>query len=425
MPIAIISQLNTQPACAPVNASPTASRPSTHDSGSGWFAIPFLYDSCIRYSTPVYPGAPDRLLGASMIRNLPITAAMTPVQHSAGLRVPAPKTLPLFTVTGLVKEFAARRGMFDRDGPVIRAVDGVSFTIDAGRTLGIVGESGCGKSTLAKLVLGLEEPTRGSISFEGNELATLDRAERRQYRSRVQAVLQNPYSSLNPRQRVKSIISEPLIVNGWKRRSDIDNRVRSLLDLVGLPQRAFDQFPHEFSGGQRQRIAIARALAIEPKVVVLDEPVSALDVSIRAQILNLLSDLQQELGMAYLFIAHDLAAVAHMSHTIAVMYLGRIVEYGDADLVAQAPSHPYAQALFSAALPFDPGSPQDEVIIEGEVASAAHPPPGCHFHPRCPYVMPICREQYPPFGLSADRLVACHLRPVIPIAVADTITNVQ
>jgi len=322
---------------------------------------------------------------------------------------------PLFEAAGLVKEFAPHSGIFGAASPIVRAVDGVSFKIEAGRTLGIVGESGCGKSTLAKLVLGLETPTRGSIGFEGRELASLDRAERRHYRSSVQAVLQNPYSSLNPRQRVKSIIGEPLVVNGWKRRADVDKRVLELLDLVGLPRGAAELFPHEFSGGQRQRIAIARALAIGPKVVVLDEPVSALDVSIRAQILNLLSDLQQELGIAYLFIAHDLAAVAHMSHKIAVMYLGRIIEHGDADAVARSPSHPYSQALFAAARPFDPDNPQEEVLIQGEVASAAYPPPGCHFHPRCPYAMQVCLEQYPPLGPYGVRLVACHLRNPVPV----------
>jgi oligopeptide/dipeptide ABC transporter ATP-binding protein len=317
-------------------------------------------------------------------------------------------TLVLET-TGLSKHFRAKHGVFGGERGVVRAVDGVSFTIEHGRTLGVVGESGCGKTTTAKLVLGLEEPTGGTIHFEGKDLRELDAAERRYYRKSVQAVFQDPYASLNPRMRVSAIIAEPLITNEKLPAGEVRQRVLRLLDLVGLPDRAADLFPHEFSGGQRQRIAIARALALSPKLVVLDEPVSALDVSIRAQILNLLRDLQAELGLSYLFIAHDLAAVAHMSHTIAVMYLGKIVESGDAQALARAPKHPYTKALFSAALPSHPDERRDEIILPGEVPSPLNPPSGCRFHPRCPHAMPRCAQQEPALAEREGRLVACHL----------------
>jgi oligopeptide/dipeptide ABC transporter ATP-binding protein len=285
----------------------------------------------------------------------------------------------------------------------------VNFTVDAGRTLGVVGESGCGKSTTAKLVLKLEEPTAGEIRVEGRALQTLDAAGLRQYRRSVQAVFQDPFASLNPRMRVGAIIAEPLVTNEPIAGAEVRKRVARLLDLVGLPARSADLFPHEFSGGQRQRIAIARALSLSPKLVVLDEPVSALDVSIRAQILNLLVDLQRDLGLAYLFIAHDLAAVAHMSHTIAVMYLGQLVEYGPAKVVATDPKHPYTQALFSAALPSHPDESRDEIILTGEVPSPVNPPSGCRFHPRCPHVLPRCAPEVPKLRSTFGREVACHL----------------
>src|SRR6201997_3257763 len=306
------------------------------------------------------------------------------------------------------KHFRTRRGLVG-DAGVVGAVDGVSFAIEGGQTLGVVGESGCGKTTTAKLVLGLEEPTGGNIRFEGRDLQTLDNTGRRHYRKSVQAVFQDPYASLNPRMRVDAIIAEPLVTNESLSTAEARARVLHLLDLVGLPARAADLFPHEFSGGQRQRIAIARALALSPKLIVLDEPVSALDVSIRAQILNLLRDLQAELGLSYLFIAHDLAAVAHMSHTIAVMYLGKIVESGEARALAHAPKHPYTEALFSAALPSHPDERREEIILSGEVPSPLNPPSGCRFHPRCPHAMERCAKREPSLTDLNGRLVACHL----------------
>jgi oligopeptide/dipeptide ABC transporter ATP-binding protein len=309
----------------------------------------------------------------------------------------------------LSKHFRTKRGIFGGERGFVRAVDGISFAIETGQTLGVVGESGCGKTTTAKLVLGLEVPTGGTIRFEGRDLQGLDTAGRRHYRKSVQAVFQDPYASLNPRMRIDAIIAEPLVTNERLAAAEVRGRVLQLLDLVGLPARAADLFPHEFSGGQRQRIAIARALALSPKLIVLDEPVSALDVSIRAQILNLLRDLQAELGLSYLFIAHDLAAVAHMSHTIVVMYLGQIVESGDARTLARAPKHPYTEALFSAALPSHPDERREEIILPGEVPSPLNPPAGCRFHPRCPHAMARCSQQVPMLSDVAGRLVACHL----------------
>jgi oligopeptide transport system ATP-binding protein len=310
---------------------------------------------------------------------------------------------------GLSKHFQARRGIFGGSRGVVRAVDDISFAIESGRTLGVVGESGCGKTTTAKLVLGLEDPTGGSIMFEGRDLQALDASGRRHYRKSVQAVFQDPFASLSPRMRISDIIAEPLVTNEDVSVGDVRKRVLELLDLVGLPERSADLFPHEFSGGQRQRIAIARALALSPKLIVLDEPVSALDVSIRAQILNLLRDLQEQLGLSYLFIAHDLAAVAHMSHTIVVMYLGKIVEMGDARTLALSPKHPYTEALFSAALPSHPDERREEIILPGEVPSPLNPPTGCRFHPRCPHVMPMCSQRESALVQVDDRLVACHL----------------
>jgi oligopeptide transport system ATP-binding protein len=318
---------------------------------------------------------------------------------------------PLLEATNLTKHFTVRRGVFGRARGRVRAVDAVSFTIDAGRTLGLVGESGCGKTTTARLILRVEQPTGGVIRFESQDVHALGREGLRRYRRSVQAVFQDPYASLDPRMRVGAIIAEPLVINERLSTRELRRRVLALLEVVGLPERSVDLFPHEFSGGQRQRIAIARALALSPKLVVLDEPVSALDVSIRAQILNLLTSLQRQLGLSYLFIAHDLAAVAHMSHTIAVMYLGKIVEFGPAAEVAQRPKHPYTQALFSAALPLTPAEGREEIILTGEIPSPLDPPAGCRFHTRCPQVMDRCRQDEPPLATESGRLVACHLYP--------------
>jgi len=315
----------------------------------------------------------------------------------------------LLEARGLTKHFAVGRGLLGRGGGVVRAVDDIAFAIEPGRTLGVVGESGCGKTTTAKLVLRLEKPTAGQILFENQNVAGLEGDGLLLYRKSVQAVFQDPFASLNPRMRVDAIISEPLITHERLDAGAVAARVAGLLDVVGLPARSRDLFPHEFSGGQRQRIAIARALSLSPRLIVLDEPVSALDVSIRAQILNLLRDLQRELGLAYLFIAHDLAAVAHMSHVIAVMYLGRIVEIGDAAQVVSAPRHPYTQALFAAALPAHPDERREEVVLAGEVPSPLNPPAGCRFHPRCPKVMSHCSQEEPKLKPAGGRQAACHL----------------
>ncbi|HKW92690.1 MAG TPA: dipeptide ABC transporter ATP-binding protein [Methylomirabilota bacterium] len=319
------------------------------------------------------------------------------------------ETRTLLEARNLTKHFPVGRGILARPQGVVRAVDGVNFSIGAGKTLGLVGESGCGKTTTAKLVLRLEEPTGGALRFDGRDISSLDNDGVQQYRRAVQAVFQDPFASLNPRMRVDAIIAEPLITHERLDAPEVAKRVSRLLDLVGLPERAAKLFPHEFSGGQRQRIAIARSLALSPRLVVLDEPVSALDVSIRAQILNLLRDLQSQLGLSYLFIAHDLAAVAHMSHTIAVMYLGQIVEIGDAAIVATRPRHPYTQALFAAALPSHPSEQRDEMVLTGEVPSPLNPPLACRFHPRCPHAMPRCSTEEPVLCESDGRLVSCHL----------------
>ena len=293
----------------------------------------------------------------------------------------------------------------------VRAVDGVSFKARRGQTLALVGESGCGKTTTAKLALRLETPTSGSIEIEGRDVHALKGRELREFRASVQAVFQDPWSSLSPRMRVRDIIAEPLVVNKRVGKREARERVAELLADVGLRPEQADLFPHEFSGGQRQRVAIAAALSVSPQLIVLDEPVSALDVSVQAQILNLLRDLQERRGVSYLMVSHNLATVRYLAHEVAVMYLGEIVERAETDALFERPLHPYTQALFSAALPARPGARRDdEIILQGEVPSPLNPPSGCRFHPRCPFAMPVCAETAPEWKEAAPgRFVACHL----------------
>jgi oligopeptide/dipeptide ABC transporter ATP-binding protein len=318
---------------------------------------------------------------------------------------------PLLEARGLKKYFGVKQSLF-LSGKIawVKAVDGVDFTVNLGETLGIIGESGCGKTTTAKIILLQEAPTAGRVMFDGQDIFSLERQALMDYRRAVQVVFQDPYSSLSPRMRVADIIGEPLEIHTDLSRQAIRDRVGEVLELVGLNPDMAVLFPHEFSGGQRQRVAIARALAAHSQLIVLDEPVSALDVSIRAQIISLLEQLQQTLGMSYLFIGHDLATVAHISHRIAVMYLGKIVEVADSQELCANPLHPYTKALFAAALPAHPDEVRDGVVIAGEVPSALNPPSGCHFHPRCPYAIPRCAQEEPVLTQVAPRhTVACHL----------------
>jgi peptide/nickel transport system ATP-binding protein len=317
---------------------------------------------------------------------------------------------PVLEVRGLKKHFPVRHGLLGRGKTWVRAVDGVDFAIQPGETLGLIGESGCGKTTTSKLILLQETPTAGSIAFEGRDISGLRGSELMAYRRAVQVVFQDPFSSLSPRMRVEDIIAEPLEIHTDLSRGAIRERVEAVLELVGLPPDVAPLFPHEFSGGQRQRIAIARALATDTRLIVLDEPVSALDVSVRAQIINQLEQLQRTLGVSYLFIGHDLATVAHISHRIAVMYLGKIVESAESDALCARPMHPYTRALFAAALPSHPDDPQPERTIAGEVPSALSLPSGCRFHPRCPAAMPVCSEVEPTLQpRDGGGVVACHL----------------
>src|SRR6266849_40957 len=307
---------------------------------------------------------------------------------------------PILEVRGLKKHFPVRHGLLGRGKTWVRAVDGVDFAIQPGETLGLIGESGCGKTTTSKLILLQETPTAGSIAFEGRDIAGLEGTELMAYRRAVQVVFQDPFSSLSPRMRVEDIIAEPLEIHTDLSRTGVRARVEEVLGLVGLPPDVAPLFPHEFSGGQRQRIAIARALATNTRLIVLDEPVSALDVSVRAQIINQLEHLQRTLGVSYLFIGHR----------IAVMYLGKIVESADSDTLCARPMHPYTKALFAAALPSHPDDQQQERTIAGEVPSALRLPSGCRFHPRCPSAMPVCSEVEPTLQpRDGGGVVACHL----------------
>lgn len=311
----------------------------------------------------------------------------------------------------LKKHFPVTRGVvLSRVTGYIKAVDGVSFQIRAGETLGVVGESGCGKTTTAKMVLMLEQPTEGNIYFQGEDIYKAGDLARKEYRSSVQAVFQDPWSSLNPRMRVRDLIAEPMVINWELSKSEVRERVLKLLQDVGLSDYHANLYPHEFSGGQRQRLAIARALSLNPKIIVLDEPVSALDVSIRAQIMNLLKDLQTEYNVSYMLIAHHLATVRYMCHWVAVMYLGQIVEFAQVKELYDNPLHPYTKALMSAALPSHPDIQQEEMILTGEVPSPLNPPEGCHFHPRCPFVMDQCSQVIPEMKeISPNHWVSCHL----------------
>ncbi|HEY1362928.1 MAG TPA: dipeptide ABC transporter ATP-binding protein [Xanthobacteraceae bacterium] len=320
-------------------------------------------------------------------------------------------TAPLLEVQGLSKHFPVVRGVLRRTVGHVLAVDGVSFSIERGETLGLVGESGCGKSTVARSVLRLIEPTSGSIKLDGTDITLLGRAALRPFRRQMQIIFQDPFSSLDPRMTAGAIVGEPLRVHGLLHGSARRHRIASLFERVGLRPAQMDAYPHQFSGGQRQRIGIARALALEPRLIVADEPVSSLDVSIQAQVLNLMVDLQRELGIAYLFISHNLAVVEHISDRIAVMYLGRIVELADKRTLFTTPQHPYTEALLAAVPVPDPTVKRRKRILQGDVPSPVHPPAGCHFHPRCPCAVERCRLEAPPLReVRRGQWVACHLR---------------
>jgi oligopeptide transport system ATP-binding protein len=319
----------------------------------------------------------------------------------------------LLEVRNLRKYYPVTKGfIFQRQVGAVKAVDGLNFFIRRGETLGLVGESGCGKTTTGRVILRLQEPTTGQALFEGRDLFTLGKEELRRMRRNMQIIFQDPYSSLNPRMTVGDIIGEPLEIHNMARGREKVRRVQELLEVVGLSPYHANRYPHEFSGGQRQRIGIARALAVNPKLIIADEPVSALDVSIQAQVLNLMEELQKEFGLTYLFIAHDLSVVKHISDRIAVMYLGRIVELAETEELFSNPQHPYTEALLSAVPIPNPEMRRERIILPGDVPSPINPPPGCPFHTRCLYVQPSCRVDEPPFeDVGGGHYVACPIRP--------------
>ncbi len=319
-------------------------------------------------------------------------------------------TAELLTVKHLKKYYPITSGVFARETGVVKAVDDVSFSVQKGETLGLVGESGCGKSTTGRSVLRLIEPTAGEVLFEGKSVTGMNKAELRKLRRDMQIVFQDPFASLNPRHNVEKILEEPLIVHNIGTPAERKKRVHEMLEVVGLSAYHARRYPHQFSGGQRQRIGIARALMLNPKLIVADEPVSALDVSIQSQVLNLMQDLQREFGLTYLFIAHDLSVVRHISDRVGVMYLGRLVELADKDALYDRPLHPYTQALLSAVPNPDPDAKRERIILQGDVPSPANPPGGCSFHTRCPHVTDMCRNVRPDFrDTGGGHFVACHL----------------
>ncbi|TPH21354.1 dipeptide ABC transporter ATP-binding protein [Brevibacillus laterosporus] len=316
----------------------------------------------------------------------------------------------LLVVNRLKKYYPITGGVFAKEIGAVKAVDDVSFHVKRGETLGLVGESGCGKSTTGRSILRLIEPTSGEVLFEGKDVARMKREEVREIRKDMQIIFQDPFASLNPRHTVGKILEEPLIVHGVNSSKERSKRVHELLEVVGLSTYHVGRYPHQFSGGQRQRIGIARALILNPKLIVADEPVSALDVSVQSQVLNLMQDLQKEYNLTYLFIAHDLSVVRHISDRVGVMYLGRIAEIADKDELYANPHHPYTKALLSAVPVADPDKKQERIILQGDLPSPANPPSGCTFHTRCPHVMDVCREKRPEMlKLREDHLVACHL----------------